>query len=30
MQSARLWHWLDGAVALMMWGTAAVLLSGLA
>ena len=29
MQSARLWHWLDGAVALMMWGTAAVLLSGL-
>ena len=27
--SATLWRWLDGVVALMMWGTAAVLLASL-
>jgi L-lysine exporter family protein LysE/ArgO len=27
--SAILWRWLDGVVALMMWGTAAVLLKSL-
>ena len=27
--SATLWRWLDGVVALMMWGTAAFLLAGL-
>ena len=29
IQSARLWHWLDGAVAVMMWVTAVLLLRGL-
>jgi L-lysine exporter family protein LysE/ArgO len=29
IQSARVWHWLDGAVAVMMWGTAILLVRGL-
>ena len=29
IQSARVWHWLDGTVAVMMWVTAALLLRGL-
>ena len=29
IQSARVWHWLDGAVAIMMWVTAVLLLRGL-
>jgi L-lysine exporter family protein LysE/ArgO len=29
IQSARVWHWLDGAVAVMMWGTAMLLVRGL-